>query len=366
MPRNIAINSQSSGKFEIVQLNGRDHISTKMISLQCNSVMNGLAYPEEAVMASYSQLDNLPAPASHPIVNGERVSASHPLAVNAFNIGAMVSNPTIEGENIVNDLIIDKMVAEKDSRGVDLIKRIENGEQIGVSTGLTADIINGSGEMKGRKYNGMVSNIEFDHVAVLLNEPPAGENTYTVNSDQDAVFICNVEQSAEQKPEAKAPISTKRKGKSMEQENLVNAVIVNSNNNLTESDRETLMGLNENALVSMVCVNSKQNETEKVEVTTDVAMTVLSNSELHFVVNAEDKLILDGVKADQAEKRESLINQVVKQSEMTKEQLENMDFAAVEGIAKSLTAKGADFSVQGANVTNANEDGAKVEILEGS
>lgn len=360
----IQINSHSDGNYRIEQLNGRDHLITSMISIELDSVMNGLFYPREAIEDSYHQLDNLPAPMGHPVVNGENVSANHPLAVNSFNVGAFVMNPRIEGNFVHNDLAIDIMTAEKDDRGIELMRRIKNRERVGSSTGLNAGIINGSGEKNGRKFNGTVSNIEFDHVANLLHEPPAGEHTYTVNSEsENTIIICNVEQSAAQKPQAKAPILTKRKGKRMEQENLVNAVIVNSNNNLTESDRETLMGLNENALVSMVCANSKQGAQEITAVTVDEAVSVIEGGGM-FAINTDQKALLDGLAKAETEKRDSVINSIVDKSEMTKEQLTNMDMGALESMAKSLNAPVADFSIQGANVTNANTTAGSIQLHE--
>lgn len=350
MIRQIAINSHSSGKFTIEQFNGRDHIVTTMVSLESDSVMNNLFYAKEAVEASFMQLNALPAPASHPVVNGEHVSANHPLAVNAFNIGAMAMNPKLEGDKVLNDLVVDIAIAEKDSRGIELIKRIKNGECIGVSTGLDAEIIPNSGEAKGRKFDGMVSNIKFDHIAILLNEQPAGENTFTVNSeDEKTVIICNVEQSATQKPKAITP-QTNHKGESMElnRENLVLSIVANSGNTLTESNHASLMGMSEMGLIAAVHNNAAP--VEAAVVTVDEAVSVIELGGM-FAINAEDSKLLEGLRTAETEKRDSVINSIVEKSEMTAEHLVNMDMGALESLAKSVNAPAADFSLQNAQST---------------
>ena len=358
----IHVNSSSSGNFREEVINGRDHLVTEMISIEMSSVMNGLFYSKEAVEASYMQLDNLPAPMGHPVVNGENVSANHPLAVNAFNIGAFIMSPRIDGEFIKNDLAIDIAHAKNDSRGIELIKRIKNKDKIGVSTGLNAQIINMSGEAKGRKYNAAVSDIEMDHLAILLNETPAGESTYTVNSDQSAVFICNMDNTIEQKPTAATP-QTNHKGESMDQDKVVLSIIANAGNTLTESSHASLMGMSEMGLVAAIHNNAAQAEVEPV--TVEAAVLVVESGGM-FAINAADNALLEGLRAAETEKRDKVINSIVEKSEMTIEQLNgmNMDMGVLESLAKSVNAPAADYSMQGANVTNANSATGSITLHE--
>jgi len=192
MPQKITINSTSSGKFERRQINNREHIVTSMVSVVGDTVMNRLRYPFDQILNSFKQLSELHAPASHPVVDGQNISAFHPLAVNAFGVGGMVSNPVMDGPRVINDLIFDVEIAEKDDRGKEIIRRIEAGEKIGVSTGLNADRDNKPGMLNGEKFDSSLSNIQFDHVAILLNATPAGKETFTINSD---ITICNLAES---------------------------------------------------------------------------------------------------------------------------------------------------------------------------
>lgn len=197
MKRQIVINSASSGKFREQTINGRPHVITDMVSIALPSVMNRIFYPEAAVREAYQQLDRVPAPASHPKVDGLFISAHDPVAVNAHNVGAFALNPRIENNQVVNDLAIDVGVAERDERGVEILRRIRNSERIGVSTGLNGSLMLVPGQYNGHQYEGIISNIQFDHVALLLDEPPAGETTYTLNAlrDGDGVLVGNVDTS---------------------------------------------------------------------------------------------------------------------------------------------------------------------------
>lgn len=193
MPRRIAINSKSTGKFRTEVINNRPHLVTEMVSIVGDSVMNKLLYGLSNVVKAFPQLDHLPAPASHPTVNGEPISAFHPLAVNAHNFGGMTRKPRMEGKKVINELAIDIEVAGKDDRGIEVMRRIEAGEPIGVSTGLNATVTNQKGNIGNTEFEGIVSDIKFDHVAILLDEKPAGGETFTVNSED--VILCNVDES---------------------------------------------------------------------------------------------------------------------------------------------------------------------------
>jgi hypothetical protein len=49
-----------------------------------------------------------------------------------------------------------------------------NAEPIGVSSGLMLEEFAANGESMGKKYTSIAKNMQFDHLAILLNEAPAG------------------------------------------------------------------------------------------------------------------------------------------------------------------------------------------------
>ena len=189
IPTRLVINSESTGKFVEREINGRPHIVTTMVSIEGDTVMNQIFYPASEVANSHQQFNNLLAPADHPMLNGKLVSANEPFAVNQNNIGAIVLNPRLDGNQVINDLAVDVEVANRDKRGVEVIKRIKNGEKLGVSSGGTGELVAEEGKHFGAPFKFKVANLKWDHVALLLADAPAGENTFVLNSDQ--TVICN-------------------------------------------------------------------------------------------------------------------------------------------------------------------------------
>lgn len=197
----IAINSHTSGKFERRQLNGRPHIVTSMMAIRGDIAMNRIMYPDKQVDNSFDQLHDLPAPNGHPKINGIHVSAWKPASQNAHNFGGFTFNPKKKGKEVIVDFFLDETVANLSDDGRELIRRIENCEKVGVSTGLNIDtIINQSGtDDFGQAFDRIGEGFHFDHVAILLNEKAAGEHAGTelqLNTDDpnDPIFVVNLAQ----------------------------------------------------------------------------------------------------------------------------------------------------------------------------
>jgi len=190
----IAINSSTAGGFRVRRTNGREHLVVNMVPIVGDSVMNGILYPDAEVSNSFDQLDNLPAPNRHPEVNGEPVSAFHPMAINAHNIGAFVRNPKKRGKVVTNELWIDIEVANTSDGGKEIIKRIKKGKKLGVSTGLRLTRENRDGTQDGHEFNAVGRDFKFDHVALLLNEKAAGEEFGTeVTHNNESVAMANLD-----------------------------------------------------------------------------------------------------------------------------------------------------------------------------
>lgn len=192
MAMKILINSRTSGKYRREVINGRSHIVTRIMPIRGDIAMNGIYYPDAQVAASFAQMDMMLAPSSHPVINGVHVSATHPVAINTHNIGGFLRKPEKKGKRVFADYCLDETVANGCDAGKETIRRIEAGEKIGVSTGLTIDrIVNQSGKDDyGKEYQAVGEGYKFDHVATLLNEAAAGEHAGTelvLNADADLV-----------------------------------------------------------------------------------------------------------------------------------------------------------------------------------
>ena len=188
----VIFNSQTSGNVHTETIAGREHLVTSMVSLVGNTVMKNILYPLEEVQNALPQLDMLPAPAGHPKINGVHVSAAHPVAMNAFNIGGFIRNPRMENAKVVNDFCLDTQVANQTDEGKELIRRMNAHEAVGVSTGLNLQVENASGiGGDGVAYEKVGRNFQFDHVAVLLNEAAAGEHVGTAMQYNNLDVIMN-------------------------------------------------------------------------------------------------------------------------------------------------------------------------------
>ena len=78
------------------------------------------------------------------------------------------------------DVYINKAVADTKPDGKRLIGRLDgmiagtDTDPIHLSTGLLTNKEKKSGESKGKKYSWVAHNMQFDHIAILLDEPGAG------------------------------------------------------------------------------------------------------------------------------------------------------------------------------------------------
>ena len=316
----IIINSTISSKFETVLLNERDHLVAKMIPIVGDSIMNRVFYPDSEVDKSYKQLNDLPAPNSHPKINGKDVSAFHPAATNAFNIGAFVRGPVRNGKEVSCELCIDTDLANKFDDGIELIKRIKNGGFIGVSTGLTARIEN----TNDSEFDYIASDYVFDHVAILLREEPAGgENTRVLNCK-----IINDE--------------TNQKGESM---NLIEMI----------AKEEAIKGEALAAIVNKISKEDMANIVSKG--LQDQGQKVINSKEVDELkfLESNKHLIMNLLQKDK-EQKELLINEVVEKAGLVKADAEKLSEVSLRNILEKVS-KVQDYSANApASISNSIED----------
>lgn len=221
-PQQVVINSKTSGRIRRKKINGRDHLMTSMMPIAGDTVMNKILYPLEEVSNSFRQLDNLPAPAGHPVVDGVMVPASSPLGVNAHNIGGFVKRPRMEGVRVVVDFLLDVKVAQNSDDGKRTIERLENNERLEVSTGLFMHLDEGAGVGDGgMEYNHVGRDYQFDHVAVLLDEPAAGRHAGTeivYNKAEEKILFCSVADEEEENNDEGTDMTTEEMVAALNQE----------------------------------------------------------------------------------------------------------------------------------------------------
>ncbi|TDN64251.1 DUF2213 domain-containing protein [Scandinavium goeteborgense] len=173
------VNSASNITTETV--NGKPHIVVRGITPVVDDiVMNRKLYPAAEIEKAYNTLERNPMPLGHPKVDGKHVSARDVQAVNEYHVGAWLQNVSHKDGKVTGDMYVNRQYAESSEKGTRLINRLDemlagtNSDPIHISTGLLYSGIAANGESKGKKYNEIATNMMFDHVAVLLDEPGAG------------------------------------------------------------------------------------------------------------------------------------------------------------------------------------------------
>lgn len=198
------VNSASNITTETID--GKPHIVVRGITPVVDDiVMNRKLYPAAEIEKAYNTLERNPMPLGHPKVDGKHVSARDVRAVNEYHVGAWLQNVSHKDGRVTGDMYVNRQYAESSDKGKRLINRLDemlagtNSEPIHISTGLLYSGIAANGESKGKKYNEIATNMMFDHVAVLLDEPGAGTPSegvgIFVNSEgeETEIEVCNLQ-----------------------------------------------------------------------------------------------------------------------------------------------------------------------------
>ncbi|NIY47274.1 DUF2213 domain-containing protein [Cedecea colo] len=198
------VNSASNITTETID--GKPHIVVRGITPVVDDiVMNRKLYPAAEIEKAYNTLERNPMPLGHPKVDGKHVSARDVRAVNNYHVGAWLQNVNHKDGKVSGDMYVDRQYAESSDKGKRLINRLDemvagtNTEAIHISTGLLYSGIAANGESKGKKYNEIATNMMFDHVAVLLDEPGAGTPEEGVGifvnaeGDETEIEVCNLQ-----------------------------------------------------------------------------------------------------------------------------------------------------------------------------
>lgn len=144
-------------------------------------VMNGMLYPADQLAAGIGTMEGKPAPAGHPKnAAGQFISALNGEALGSAWVGAYCRNARHEAGRSLVDVVVNGDMARAHPEGKKLVERLDaaiggtNVEPIHVSTGLMLEAVNAAGESGGRKYSRIATNLQYDHLAILLDEKGAG------------------------------------------------------------------------------------------------------------------------------------------------------------------------------------------------
>ena len=107
-----------------------------------------------------------PITAGHPQRDDDFVSAGRPDVFNREQMG-FVFNSRMDGDKLRSEMWIDVDKAKKSDGGLEILRRMEAGERVEISTGYFMDLESAQGEFRGAKYEGIQRNFVPDHLAVL-------------------------------------------------------------------------------------------------------------------------------------------------------------------------------------------------------
>ena len=161
----------------------------------------------------------------------------------------------------------------------------------------------------------------------------------------------------------------------MDKEKLIQSVITNKTNAFTEEDKESLEGLSDDVLTKMVA-NTEEEEVETngeskeesqeettetpepssessegsdkdpaTELPTEQTTDQKVNTLLEKVVDSDVKEILSNAVKEYTEKKQVLVNTIVKESELTEEEVKSLTFNQIQKLANSF--KKSDYTGRG-------------------
>lgn len=144
-------------------------------------VLNRMLYGADELAKGAPTMEGKPAPAGHPKnAAGQYISAVNGEALFTSYVGAYAKNARHEGGRTLVDVVVNEAQAKAHPDGLKLVERLDaaingtNAEPIHVSTGLYCEPITANGESMGKKYDRVATRINYDHLAILLNEQGAG------------------------------------------------------------------------------------------------------------------------------------------------------------------------------------------------
>jgi len=213
----IHVRCNASGKATRVKREGRDTIILPSFAAKADTVLNGILYPKAELEKSYTGLNRTPAPLGHPMVNGAFMPALDPEAQARTSIFAWNENARWDGDRIALDVVIDETRAKESEGGRKVLNAIEKQKPISTSTGLHCTL----GEPIGEGHDSVAQDIEWDHVAILLDEKPAistndGVGIFVNSSSQDSPKIPVINSTLEQQADEEVGYAAMRLAQALE------------------------------------------------------------------------------------------------------------------------------------------------------
>ena len=169
-----SINILSSIKKTQIKDTGKSFLIEGIPVTVDNSVMNRVLYPKDENEKGLPSLIGKPLSLSHPEIDGEFATAREGKGLLDFFSGGVVTNVYRDGGIWYANAEIKKSLLKVQDESGRYEQALLNKDNIGVSTGLVFETNSESGKIEGEEYDHIAINQVYDHLALLLDEEPAG------------------------------------------------------------------------------------------------------------------------------------------------------------------------------------------------
>ena len=179
----------NTNKTSVKKAGGKYQINGIPVTVD-NAIMNGFKYTAEENAKGMKTLNGMPMALTHPAdEDGRNVSIFSPDGIDFYS-GGKVTNTYNKDGVWYADSEIDEKRLKATEQGEYFANRLDNGLPIGVSTGLTFEANNKSGE--GYKMEAI--NQSYDHLAMLHDsERPAGGDSTVMRFNGEDVSVINID-----------------------------------------------------------------------------------------------------------------------------------------------------------------------------
>tara|TARA_R110002049_G_scaffold275507_1_gene453582 strand:+ start:348 stop:1466 length:1119 start_codon:yes stop_codon:yes gene_type:complete len=195
----------NTSKTTVKKSDGKYQINGIPITVD-NSIMNNIKYPADENAKGMKTLNGMPMTLTHPADNdGRNVSVFSPDGIDFYSGGKITNTYNKDGVWYADSDIDEKKLRASDM-GEYFANRLDSGEPIGVSTGLTFEANNESGD----GYKMIARNMSFDHLAMLHeSEKPAGGDATVMRFNGEDVQAFNFDDIKPVKEESTESIITR-------------------------------------------------------------------------------------------------------------------------------------------------------------
>jgi len=179
----------NTNKASVAKENGKYLIKGMPITVN-GAKMNRVLYPEDENSKGMPTMIGKPISLTHPADGeGRNVSIFSPEGIDFYSGGKV--NKTYSKDGIwYSDSSIDEKKLRSTEEGEYFANRLDKGLPIGLSTGLTFEANNESGD----GYDMVARNMNFDHLAMLHeSEKPAGGDSTVMRFNGEDVSVINID-----------------------------------------------------------------------------------------------------------------------------------------------------------------------------